>query len=950
MRILNHNLFTGAIFLLVVLTAGFSASASGPSVATGYTDFRAIPGVTAGEIAAIEKLRSSRERLIVGTTENAEMIAGEHAGSFTALFCDYLTTLFGVRFEPATYDWNDLLAGLATREIDFTGELTATVERRQTYLMTDTIAENLVKIVRLAHAPPPADLAKERRLRYALLAGAITGDRVKTYAGEEFDSILVDNYAAAYRALKSGEADAFIGESLEITAFDIYDDITETNYLPTIYVPVSLTTQNPELGAVIAVVDKALRSDLRHWVDLYNRGEEHHRRHRFLAQLTAEERRYIAEHSTPANAVLYATEYDNYPISFYNENEQQYQGIGVDVLAEIAALTGLQFALADGGEKLERADIYRRLLDGRLALTTELIPAAEQPGKFLRPQRAYHSDIFALISTVDAPEMELNNVIYSRVGVQADSAPGSYFRRNFPRQENLKEFAGADRAFAALRNGDIDLFMGSQNLLMYSTHYREDPNYKINILFDDYFASTFGLNLDEKVLASIIDKALARINCKTISNRWLGRVFDYRQQMERQQRSYLLGLVAVLLLVVAAVFVMLGKLRRQTAIATAATAAKSIFLSNMSHEIRAPMNAIIGMTAIGKNAADLARKNYCLNRIGDASTLLLGIVNDVLDMAKIEAGKLELSPVHFSLEQTLNEIVEIINFRLAEKSQELRVSFDPQLPPVLIGDDQRLMQVIINLLSNAGKFTPRRGKIWLNARLEKEEHGECVVYIEVIDSGIGISPAQQATLFSAFQQADAGTSRRFGGTGLGLAIAKRIVNMMDGEIWIKSELGKGSTFAFTARLRRGDENLLERSRHLTAPTLPADNFAGCRLLLADDAEINREILRTLLEPTAIKIDEAANGKEAVAKFGAARHDIIFMDVQMPEMDGYAATAAIRGLPLAAAKTVPIIAMTGHVFREDIDRCLAAGMNGHLAKPLEFEKVLAVLQKYLNRRQ
>ncbi|MDR2124303.1 MAG: response regulator [Desulfovibrio sp.] len=513
--------------------------------------------------------------------------------------------------------------------------------------------------------------------------------------------------------------------------------------------------------------------------------------------------------------------------------------------------------------------------------------------------------------------------------------------------------------------------------------------------------------------------------------------------------------------------------------ALAGTRAKSEFLSNMSHEIRTPMNAIIGMTAIGLGAADATRKDYAFEKIEEASTHLLGIINDVLDMSKIEANKLELSPAPFNFEKLLRKVVDVVNFRVEEKQQSFNVMLGRGIPDTVIGDDQRLAQVLANLLSNAVKFTPENGAIRLSATLEHEEENVCTLKFAVADTGIGITAEQQARLFSSFQQAESATSRKYGGTGLGLAISKRIVEMMGGRIWIESEPGNGSTFLFTVRLRRGEagdaghavgvdwkslkmlavdddvETLcffteivsrtggvcdtagsgaaalemterrgpydlyfldwrmpemsgIELARELrkrcegrpvlvlmTAadrgvaeeeavgagvdcflpkPLFPsslvdcvneclgagkrfavdgrrteaADDFSGRRMLLAEDVDINREIVCALLEPVHLEITCAENGAEALRLFSEAPgdYDLIFMDVQMPKMDGFEATRAIRALDVPQARNIPIIAMTANVFREDIEACLASGMNDHVGKPLNMEDVLAKLRLYL----
>jgi signal transduction histidine kinase/CheY-like chemotaxis protein len=398
-----------------------------------------------------------------------------------------------------------------------------------------------------------------------------------------------------------------------------------------------------------------------------------------------------------------------------------------------------------------------------------------------------------------------------------------------------------------------------------------------------------------------------------------------------------------------------------------ASQAKSNFLANMSHEMRTPMNAIIGMAAIGKAAPDIGRKEYSLEKIAEAGSSLLGIINDVLDMSKIEAGKFDLDFTNFDFERMLKNAVNVISFKVEEKHQYFTVSIGGGIPGSLRGDEQRLSQVIANLLSNAVKFTPDYGNISLEAFLEDPEGGGPVlpdrrgeapeqevflVRVRVTDTGIGIHPDQQEKLFSSFTQADSSTSRKYGGTGLGLAISRRIVEMMGGRIWVESEPGKGSAFNFTVPLGRGTAAALPAAGEGGRTEEPAeDSFAGCRILLAEDMDINREIVLALLEPLGLSVECAENGSAALRLFNASpgAFDMIFMDIQMPEMDGYEAARAVRASGAPNAGTIPIIAMTANVFKEDVEKCLEAGMNGHIGKPFDFNEVLKLLRRYLCRR-
>jgi len=451
----------------------------------------------------------------------------------------------------------------------------------------------------------------------------------------------------------------------------------------------------------------------------------------------------------------------------------------------------------------------------------------------------------------------------------------------------------------------------------------------------------------------------------------------------RKERAFLkdevdvLRSVSLMIASIVARYMIAGQLKEALREAQEANQAKSNFIAAMSHEIRTPMNAIIGMTRIGKAARDMEKMAYSLNRIDGASNHLLGVINDILDISKIEAGKFELSYHEFNFEDMVKTVVNIISFRTGEKKQRFTVFIDKNIPDTIISDAQRLSQVITNLLSNAVKFTPDEKSIRLDAFLTGEEDGVCTLNIAVTDQGIGISEEQQLRLFSSFQQAESSISREFGGTGLGLIISKHIVERMGGAIWVESRLGEGARFAFSVQAERGskqneplllprfskgdikalivddDPDTLECFLDISSEAKPVEetfSFVGRRLLLAEDIEINREIVLTMLEPTMLIIDCAENGAEAVRKFekNPDRYDMILMDVEMPEMNGYEATRRIRSLDAGKAKSIPIVAMTANVFREDIKKCLEAGMNGHLGKPFKTNDVLRVIHEHLNK--
>ncbi len=385
--------------------------------------------------------------------------------------------------------------------------------------------------------------------------------------------------------------------------------------------------------------------------------------------------------------------------------------------------------------------------------------------------------------------------------------------------------------------------------------------------------------------------------------------------------------------------------------AEAANRAKSVFLANMSHEIRTPMNAIIGLTHLLRRDADDPVAGERLRKVSDAAALLLQIINDILDLSKIEAGKLEIESTDFSLARLLERSRALVLERVQAKGLALAVSADAALPDTLRGDPTRLSQALLNLLSNAVKFT-ERGSVELKVSLLAREGDVLHLRFAVRDSGIGIAPDKLPQLFSAFVQADASTTRRFGGTGLGLAITQRLATMMGGEVGVTSEPGRGSEFWFSARLLEGVGEPLaaEEQDAQHAGVLLRRHFGGARVLLVEDNEVNQEVMLELLRSVGLHVELAADGVEAIeavekaARERAAPCDIVLMDVQMPRMDGLEATRRLRALPGCAE--IPIIAMTANAYGEDRLACLAAGMDDHLAKPVDPPRLHATLLRWL----
>jgi PAS domain S-box-containing protein len=394
--------------------------------------------------------------------------------------------------------------------------------------------------------------------------------------------------------------------------------------------------------------------------------------------------------------------------------------------------------------------------------------------------------------------------------------------------------------------------------------------------------------------------------------------------------------------------------------AEAANRAKSVFLANMSHEIRTPMSGVLGMAGLLLGTPLTDRQRGYAEKIKTSGESLLAVLNDILDFSKVEAGKMTLESMPFSLTEVIGNVVNIFGTQAAEKKIGLHTAIDPDLPAALMGDPQRLTQVIINLMSNAVKFTAA-GEIHLTVKVRRQTTADVLLDISVLDTGIGITNEELTLLFTAFSQADASTTRRFGGSGLGLAISWQLIDLMGGTIQVESNPGKGSIFTilvtFPIALENGDrktENLDLRRHPRMSPTsgdkfstrLPRAQFIDVRALVAEDHEINREIVVELLRQLGIEADISINGREAVEAVRARDYDILFMDIQMPVMDGFAATREIRNLDRDGVDHLPILAMTAHALTGDREKSLNAGMNDHLIKPVDPDALVAALRQWL----
>ena len=1206
---------------LILLIIGFSVLAAGCGKTAAeqsheapiYTSFRDVPGITHREIADIEALQKRHSSFSYGMTLSTEaFIKDGKVSGYTAMLCDWLTTLFGIRFEPAIYLSNETIEKLDSREIDFLGNFRITDERMEHYFMTDAIADRRYSLLRLPGSRSLSQILQERPLKYALMEGFSTPETESW-----LESIVncrvtwVKNSEEVWELLKNREIDGFLGVNVSEAAYDSVGQVTAETFYPLLFSAVAMVTANPELEPIISVVNKAIRNGGRSYMtSLYSQGYQDYIKYKFSLALTDEEREYIKNHQAAPIPVV--ANFDNYPICFYNTRHHEWQGVFFDLMDKIASLTGMSFAV-DNENDSDWPVVYEKVKSGEAALIAALVKTKDREEFFIWPKTAMQSDYYALISSTDHRDIEFNEIMDTKIGLAEGTAYTAIFRQWFPEHKNNIEYETMDAAIRALRRGEVDMVMATQRRLLLLTHYQELPGYKANLVFDQPLETVMGFNKNEAILCSIIDKALAAIDAKVISERWLRKTYDYQRKMMEIQFPWLIGTLILFWGVLALVIIFFmrsrhtGKklekivsertsdLNMQTSVlmtifdsspdfifckdlhlrytrcnksmedfldislkdmvgksdmevfgfshdvaegyikddqnvieskqpivleetiesqsgggkklmvetvktplvqngkvigimgisrditkrkatenelamqttklrtilgaipdfifckdlnlnftqlnnvmeefygvreedvlgksdigflgfpedimeqalevekdvirdnkksvieekikhrdgitriwetsrvplkqddatvgiltitrevtkrkemeeaALLASRSKSAFLANMSHEIRTPMNSIVGFSELALDCGASPKIKDFLGKILDNANGLLLIINDILDISKVESGKMELECIPFDIHELFNSCRTLILPKAAEKDITLYFYAEPSINKKPLGDPTRLRQVLVNLLSNAIKFT-NTGMVKLNASLVNKTDEYITIHFEVKDSGIGMTPRQMEVIFDPFIQAESGTTRKYGGTGLGLTITKSIVELMGGELSVTSAPGVGSKFSFDIAFETIDINDADlHEKKIVYNDLKKPKFEG-EVLLCEDNMMNQEVICEHLTRVGLRTVIAENGKIGVMMVkdrmqkGEKQFDLIFMDIHMPVMDGIEASTKIQELNTG----VPIVAMTANIMSNDMEIYRKSGMKDCIGKPFTSQELWVCLMKF-----
>lgn len=888
---------------------------------------------------------------------------GSYVG-YGAEFLEEIAVYTGWEYEFVYGTIEEHMDNLRTGKIDFLMQIQKTPEREAEFIFSEYIVGtefNLIYVREEEERYYYSDYEYYDGMRIACVAESYQESWLEGFARKKefvYESYVKSSPAECFEALDSGLVDAVaIGSNYFSEDYKVVSRFGSSCF----YAMASSwnTELMGELDDVMELIYD-LKPDFQKDLEkkYYGNTNEHG------GVFTRKEMAYIAEGKEIAIAFIP----NRKPYSYIDEKGNMV-GIFVDMIKQIEKEVGLHFNYVMMPKGMTPAE-YMEKNPNHLVVGASAQNKQFQNSEYILSESLY-ADNVAIVSKSNV-EYDINaqKGSYKLAVSKSFVALQNYIKENYLEFEMIL-VEDTEAGLEMVRNGEVDFMAQDTSVL---TSFLKKPIYEDFSVLPNFFMEikmvVVGLNTEEHVLCiELIDKGIATISERELAQYVMNHTLLNTYQLTWRDMVYKFRyplIVIVFLLIL--VFVMIGisvavrnkhyaaiqskniELGKAVAQANTANEAKSMFLARMSHEIRTPLNAIVGMNAICKNHLTQPEKvKAYLDKMENATKVLGGVINDILDMAAIESNKMKIENAKFSIKQLLYTIEDIYLEQCRAKGIQLKVEMKHIRETELLGDVLRLKQIFINLVSNAYKFTPTGGCITIEATEVLEHNGMAYYKFSVTDSGTGMSQDMQKRLFHPFEQESASTAKYYGGSGLGLSIVKNLVELMSGSISCESEKGVGTSFLVSIPfvIPQESKTVNESAAEVIIEHQEKYDFQHKKILLAEDVELNMDVLKELLEEVNMHMDWAENGRIALELFeksAVGEYKAIFMDIQMPEMDGYEAAKAIRVSSHEEAKTIPIYAMTANTFTEDINEAFQAGMNGYLKKPIEIEKVYEILQK------
>lgn len=842
--------------------------------------------------------------------------------------------------------WEESLAMLQNGQIDLLTGALRTPERERMFDYSFPIGKteiNLYVLNRNVRYQPNV-YRTYNGMRIGMVKSEMLDDRVYRMAQRNRFSCKVvsfDDFESMIKALDKGEIDAMCAIGTHrITGYRILESF-DHECIYAIVKKGNSTLLNMINDAILQMDQSVVMWTLQLYQENYLTNES------LQIEFSEKELDFIRRHSTPETAIKVATDDDWRPYSWYEQGK--YHGIVVEILAELMKKAGLKYEFVEG--KVSSEEVFKTHPEAELYIDfASTKQYAEEKNLVVSP--AFMASSIAIVSLKGRTKMK-------KIGLSANTP---MLNNNVKRAYDYTfvVFPSTDEVIEAVKGEKVDGAMLYDYVGQAYVNSTSEENLKINFIPDMMLPLHMVTRMeDERELITIISKCIDQLSESerdniatkyiTASEKELG-AWDY---IKKYPWVPLLILLLFFLVVMWEKYTRARILQRKDAqarkMAEEANNAKTSFLFNMSHDIRTPMNAIIGFRdLLEKNQDDPIKRADYLHKIEDASHVLLSIINNVLEMARIEKGTIELDETAWSAEQFIDSIYSVFIDMMEKKGLKFTQQLDVEHPYIYC-DTIKLREVIINILSNAYKYTPSGSVDMKVEELPYDRNGWVLYRVTIADTGMGMSEDFLPHLFEEFSREHNTTAAKIEGTGLGMPIVKRLVSLMNGTIDVKSKKGEGTTFVITIPLRIADRSCLVEH---TETMVTMDAFEGKRILLAEDNDLNAEIAMEILSEKGFDVEHAADGNiccDMLAAAPAHYYDLILMDIQMPEMNGYEATQCIRQMEDTEKANIPIIAMTANAFEEDKRNALRAGMNDHLAKPIDVHELIKTLAAIVSRK-